>query len=467
MQQRRLTLDDTRPIWRTMLVFLIPLMASNFLQSASATFNAIFLGRLIGVRALAAAAGFFPIVFFMVAFFIGIASASSVLIGQAYGARDEERLEAVAGTTLTLALGLGAFVGILGFVFVVPLMHLIGMPSDVFALAVSYARVTFLSLPLLFVYLAYTTFVRGTGDSRTPFVALIVSTVVNLIVTPALIEGWLGLPRLGVVAAAASNIVASAVALAFLLIALAAEKNPLALDAGLLRHMRLEAKLLITLVRIGIPTGIQFVMISLAEIAVIALVNRYGSSATAAYGAVNQIVSYVQFPAISIGIAASIFGAQAIGAGRLDRLGHIAKAGVGLNWAIGAVLIGLVYAFDRPLLRLFITDPHVVELAHGLLAITLWSYVIFGTSAVLSGQMRSSGTVLWPTVLSIISIWGVEVPVAYGLAPHLGLTGVWIAYPVAFCVGLALQSAYYFGVWRHRPITTLLNTDDGKQPVAT
>jgi Na+-driven multidrug efflux pump len=231
--------------------------------------------------------------------------------------------------------------------------------------------------------------------------------------------------------------------------------------------MRLEAKLLITLVRIGIPTGIQFVMISLAEIAVIALVNRYGSSATAAYGAVNQIVSYVQFPAISIGIAASIFGAQAIGAGRLDRLGHIAKAGVGLNWAIGAVLIGLVYAFDRPLLRLFITDPHVVELAHGLLAITLWSYVIFGTSAVLSGQMRSSGTVLWPTVLSIISIWGVEVPVAYGLAPHLGLTGVWIAYPVAFCVGLALQSAYYFGVWRHRPITTLLNTDDGKQPVAT
>jgi putative MATE family efflux protein len=468
MQQRRLALDDTRPVWRTMLVFLWPLMASNLLQSASATFNSIFLGQLIGVRALAAASGFFPIVFFMVSFFIGIASASSVLIGQAFGAHDEDRIEAIAGTTLTLALGLGALVGVLGFAFAGPLLHLIGMPADVFALSERYAKVTFLSLPLLFVYIGYTTFVRGTGDTRTPFVALITSTAVNLVVTPALILGWFGLPHVGIVAAALANVVASAVALGYTLIALAAEKNPLALDAGLIRHMRLDPKLLALLVRIGIPTGLQFVMVSLAEIAVISLVNRFGSDATAAYGAVNQIVSYVQFPAISIGIAASIFGAQAIGAKRFDRLGRIAKAGVGLNWAIGAVLVVIVYAFDRPLLRLFVTDPHVVELAHGLLEITLWSYVIFGTSAVLAGQMRSSGAVLWPTLLSVISIWGVEVPVAYTLAPHLGLNGVWIAYPVAFCVNLGLQSAYYFGVWRKRKLTPLLDEVDGvEMPVAT
>ncbi|HTW83929.1 MAG TPA: MATE family efflux transporter [Candidatus Sulfotelmatobacter sp.] len=468
MQQRRLALDETRPIWRTMLIFLLPLMASNFLQSASSTFNSIYLGQLIGVRALAAASGFFPIVFFMISFFVGLASASSVLIGQAYGARDEDRIESVAGTTLTLAIGLGLVVGVLGALFITPLLHLIGMPADVFALAVRYARVTFLSLPLLFVYLAYTTFVRGTGDTRTPFVALIVSTAVSLVVTPALIEGWLGLPKLGIVSAAVANIVGSAAALAFMLIALAAEKNPLAFDAGLARHMRIMPKVVVLLLRLGIPTGVQFVMISLAEIAVISLVNRFGSSATAAYGAVNQIVSYVQFPAISIGISASIFGSQAIGAKRFDRLGHIAKAAVGLNWAIGAILITLVYVFDRDILRLFVTDPTVVELAHGLLEITLWSYVIFGTSAVLSGQMRSSGSVLWPTLLSIVSIWAVEVPVAYGLAPHLGLTGVWIAYPVAFCVGLALQSAYYFGVWRRQRLTTLLDDLDGKElPVAT
>ena len=188
--------------------------------------------------------------------------------------------------------------------------------------------------------------------------------------------------------------------------------------------MRLEPELLRTLVRIGVPTGIQFVMISLAEIAVISLVNRFGSDATAAYGAVNQIVSYVQFPAISIGIAASIFGAQSIGAKRFDRLRAIAQGG-------RRAQLGHRRRADRPglrssrgaILRLFITDEHVLDLARDLLAITLWSYVIFGTSSVLSGLMRSSGTVLWPTLLSIVSIWGVEVPVAYALAPHSGCAG--------------------------------------------
>jgi putative MATE family efflux protein len=456
MQSRRLALDDSRPIWRTMLFFLVPLMLSNVLQSASATLNSIYLGRLIGVGALAAASSFFPIIFFMVAFFIGIASGSSVLIGQAYGARDEERLKAVAGTTLTIALGVGAVIGAASWWFLPPLLHLIGTPGDVFDDALGYARVTFLSLPMFFVYLAYTTFVRGTGDSRTPFLALIVSTALILLFTPALIRGWFGLPQLGIVSAAVANIMANVIALVFLLVALAMEKNPLALDMSIVRHMKLEPRLLVTLLKIGIPTGVQMVMVSLAEIAVISIVNRFGSSATAAYGAVNQIVSYVQFPAISIGIAASIFGAQSIGAKRFDRLRRIARAGITLNWAICGLLIGLVYVFNDRILSLFITDPSVVATAHDLLAITLWSYLIFGTSSVLSGLMRSSGTVLWPTLLSIIAIWGVEVPVAYALAPRLGLRGVWIAYPVAFCCALLFQTIYYYAFWRRKKLTTLL-----------
>ena len=450
-----------------MAVFLVPLMLSNILQSASATLNSIYLGRLIGVKALAAASSFFPIVFFMVAFFIGIASGSSVLIGQAYGARDEERLKAVAGTTLTLSLGAGIVLGALGWFFCPQLLHLIGTPADIFELSLAYARVTFVSLPLLFVYLAYTTFVRGTGDSRTPFLSLIVSTVLTMIITPALIRGWFGLPQTGIVGAVYAGIIANTLALVFLLVSLALEKNPLTLDMSIVRHMKLEPKLLWALLKIGIPTGIQLVMVSLAEIAVISLVNRFGSAATAAYGAVNQVVSYVQFPAISIGIASSIFGAQAIGAKRFERLRKIARAGVVLNWAIGGVLIALVYVFNDKILGLFITDEAVLNTAHELLSITLWSYLLFGTSSVLSGLMRSSGTVLWPTLLSVVAIWGVEVPVAYALAPQLGLTGVWIAYPVAFAVGLTFQTSYYYLFWRRKKLTALLESNVPPAEVVT
>lgn len=467
MQQRRLALDDSRPVWQAMLVFLVPLMLSNILQSASATLSSIYLGRLLGVHALAAASSFFPIIFFMIAFFIGISSGATVLIGQAYGARDEERLKAVAGTTLAVALGGGVVIGAASWFFLPALLHGIGTPADVFDEALRYARVVFLSLPLLFTYIGYSTFVRGTGDSRTPFLSLIVSTVLVIAVTPALIRGWFGLPQLGIVAAAAANIVATVVGLAYLLVALALEKNPLALDMSIVRHMKVEPRLLGTLVRIGVPTGVQLVMVSLAEIAVISLVNRFGSGATAAYGAVNQIVSYVQFPAISIGIAASIFGAQSIGAKRFDRLRRIARAGVALNWLLCGALIALVYAFNDAILSAFVTDPAVVTTAHDLLAITLWGYAVFGTSAVLSGLMRSSGTVLWPTLLSVTAIWAVEVPVAYALAPHLGLRGVWIAYPVAFCAGLLFQTVYYYAFWRRTKLTTLLAGAVPAEPAAT
>ena len=167
------------------------------------------------------------------------------------------------------------------------------------------------------------------------------------------------------------------------------------------------------------------------------------------------MVSYVQFPAISIGIAASIFGAQSIGAGRQDRLHAIVRSAIALNYAIGGVLIALAYLLGEPMLSLFITDPPTLSIAYHLLTITLWSYLIFGHSSVLSGIMRSSGTVLWPTLIGIFSIWGVEVPVAWILSQRIGIDGIWIAYPVAFVCALCLQSAYFLFVWRHKTFTRL------------
>jgi putative MATE family efflux protein len=448
-------IDDSKPIWRTMLVFLIPLMLSNVLQSASQTFTSIFLGRLLGVGALAASSSMFPVLFFLISFFFGISSASTVLIGQAYGAHDQPRLSRSAGTTLSFAVVFGVVIGILGLFNDRRMMELIGTPPDIINDAVAYARIIFFTLPVTFIYLAYTTFLRGIGDSRSPLIVLIGSAAVGIVLTPALILGWLGLPHLGIIAAPIANGISTTVGLIGLLIYLEKTDSPLAFSK--LRHyLGIEVPLLMTLIRIGIPTGIQFVMISLSEIAVITFVNRFGSSATAAYGAVNQIASYVQFPAVSIGITVSIFGAQAIGAQRTDRLRKIVRAGVLLNYAIGGALIVIVYALSHEVLSLFITDPKTLDMARDLLSITLWSYVIFGNTSVLSGMMRSSGSVLVPTTISILTIWCVEVPIAWVLSHGpLGLRGVWIAYPITFIVSLSLQSAYYFGVWRRRPIRAL------------
>ncbi|GAC1540084.1 MAG: MATE family efflux transporter [Vulcanimicrobiaceae bacterium] len=451
-----IALDDSRPVWQSLGIFLLPLMLSNVLQSLGQTANGIYLGRLVGVSSLAAVSAIFPLVFFLISFLIGIGAGSSILIGQAYGARDERKVKEIAGTTLALTFVLGILVGATGGTFAEPLLRALAVPADILPLSVSYARVTFFSIPILFTYLTYTTFLRGVGDTRTPFVVLALGTALTLVLTPVFIRGWFGTPAFGTNGAAIGNIVSTTLSLAFLLAYLGRTRNPLAFDRSMVANLRLRPKLALTIARIGIPTSINLAMVSLSEIALLAFVDRFGSTALAAYGAVNAIVSYAQFPAISIGIAASIFGAQSIGAGRSDRLGIIVRSAVALNYAIEGALIAILYVFATHVISLFIAVPATVAVARHLLSITLWSYALFGNARIVSAIMVSTGTIVWPTLISVGSIWLVEVPVAYVLMGRLGLDGVWYGYPAAFAAGLAGQLVYYYAFWKRRRIVRLV-----------
>ncbi|HTZ54247.1 MAG TPA: MATE family efflux transporter [Candidatus Acidoferrum sp.] len=442
--------DESKPMWQIMLIFLIPLMISNILQSASQTFASIFLGRMIGVNALAAVSAVFPVVFLLFSFLIGIASGSTVLIGQAYGSRDEHRVKKVAGTVLGATMIFAVVIAVVGPLISPWMLQALGTPAVILPDSDAYTRVIFLTAPIIFPYLVYTTFLRGVGDSQTPLYFLIVSSVLAVFFTPAFIQGWFGLPHLGVVSAAVSAMIANLVGLIGLLVLLARRKSPLRFDLEMARDMLPDPMILWNVIRIGVATGIQVIMVSLAEIAIISFVNHYGPHATAAYGAVNQIVNYVQFPAISIGIAASIFGAQCIGARREDKLGGVIRSAVALNYAVGGILVTLCYLLATPLLQLFITNAPTVQIAHELLMITLWSYLIFGNSAVISGVMRSSGTVLVPTINGLIGIWLLEVPVAYFCMRYIGLPGVWVGYPAYYCFMLCAQFTYYEFFWKKK-----------------
>lgn len=447
---------EDRPLWKVFLAFLAPMLLSNILQSLSGTLNNIFVGQMLGVKALAAVSSFFPVMFFFIAFVIGLGSGASVLIGQAWGAHEVERARAIAGTTLTVGVLLGLVVALFGGVFTRPMLQMLGTPPDVLANSTSYARIMLIAMPGLFVFILSTAMLRGVGDTVTPLLTLMISTAVGLIVTPTLIRGWGGLPQLGVASGAWATTIAFVVATLWLGWRLKRRKSPLAPDAAFVRHLRVDFKLLKAVLKIGVPTGVQTIVIAIAEIALLSMVNGHGSSATAAYGAVNQVVAYVQFPAISIAISASILGAQAIGGGHANRLGAIARTALLMNLVLtgGLVLIG--YLFSRHIMGLFITSGPVIDIAQALLHIMLWSLVLYGMAAALSGIMRASGSVLVPTLISIACIVGVEVPVAWILNQRIGLDGIWYGYPAAFAAMLLLQTTYYRLVWRKKAIRRLV-----------
>jgi putative MATE family efflux protein len=439
------------PVWKIFLMFLGPMMLSNILQSLSGTINSVFLGHMIGVKALAAASAFFPLMLFLISFIMGLGSGASVLIGQAWGARQPERVQAVAGTTITCSLLVGLAIAILGVIFAPSLLRLLATPADILAPATTYARVMLLAMPGLFVFLIVTSIMRGVGDMLTPLKALAVSTLVGLVLTPVLIRSGLG-----VASAAYAGIVSFLVTLVWLGFHLHRKGHTLAPSAALLRHMKIEPAIFKAVMRIGIPTAVQMVTMSLAEVALLSLVNGFGSAATASYGIGNQVLGYVQFPAMSIAIAASILGAQAIGAGHTERLGLITRTGIILNVVITGSLLLVCYLFSRGLIGFFTNDAAVVEISQRMLYIILWSTLLFGASAVVSGVMRASGTVLPPVLLSISAIVLVEVPVAFYLSGRIGIEGVWWAYPLTFATMLVFQSTYYRLVWRRRKITRLI-----------
>ncbi|RVD76383.1 MATE family efflux transporter [Pseudomonas koreensis] len=446
----------TKPLWQTYLLFLAPMVLSNFLQSMSGTVNSIYIGQMLGTQALAAVSGMFPVIFFFIALVIGLGAGAGVLIGQAWGAREAHMVKAIAGATLLLGVLIGLAAAVLGSVFARQALQGLGTPTDVLDDAVAYAHVMMWILPSMLVFVLFTQLLRGVSDTVSPLLALMVSTCVGLALTPALIRGWFGLPQLGIQSAAFAGLAGNLSAMAWLAWRLIRKQHPLAPDREFFAALRLDGAILGKVLRIGLPTGVQMIVLSLSELVILALVNQHGSQATAAYGAVTQIVNYVQFPALSIAITASILGAQAIGAGRLERLAPILRTGLLINVCLTGGLIVLGYLLSHWLLGLFLTEDSTRAMAEHLLHIMLWSLLVFGFQAIIGGIMRASGTVLVPVAIAIICVVGVQLPAAYWLDGQYGLQGVWMAFPVAYLGMLVLQTLYYKLVWQHQKIERLV-----------
>lgn len=445
-----------KPLWTTFLRFLAPLVLSNALQSLFGTVSNVYLGQMIGVDALAAVSAFFPVMFFLFAFVMGLSTGATVLIGQAFGAGEHGRIRIVVGTTLAIGLLLSLSAALAGGFFSRQLMTMLATPPDILDQASAYARIMLLTMPLGFVFLLMTAMIRGVGDAVTPLLALALSTTIGLILTPILIRGAFGIPAAGITSPAWAAAIANALTLLALALYLLRTKHALAPDAALRRHLRLNRAVLGKILGIGLPSAVGMVVMAIAELVLLGLVNGFGSDATAAYGAVNQVMGYTQFTAMSISIAVSILGAQAIGGGNRTLLDGIVRTGLMFNIVLTGGLVGLIYLAPRAVLGLFITDSAVLDLAGGLLHIALWSSVPFGLATVFSGAMRAAGVALTPMLLSIFAIVAIELPAAVILSRAIGLKGVWAAYPIVFCAMFVLQMGYYLAVWRRRAIRRLI-----------
>ncbi|MEX8191706.1 MATE family efflux transporter [Comamonas guangdongensis] len=438
------------PIGRTLLHFSLPLWGGYVLQSLNTSVNAFWIGRHLGEAALSAAVHANNLLFVLIALVFGISQATSLLVAQAVGADRWAQARRITGTGAGLFLGAALLMAALGWPLAASLLRAMGAAPATAALAVDYLRVLFLALPPMLLLIFVAAVLRGTGDSRTPFVALLAVALGDAALNPLFIFGAGPLPGWGMAGSALATLVANGLGLVGLLAWLRRRRMPLWLGWRQRRHLRPAPRLLRCLIAKGLPMGLQMLVVSLSLALMLTLVNAHGTQAAAAYSAALQLWTYVQMPAIAVASACSTIAAQNVGAGHWPRVARTARAGVLCHLLLTGACVALVLAFDQPVLALFLPEGSTaLGPARHLNHIVLGSFVLLGVSGVLAGVVRSTGAVLVPLAILALALWGVRLPLAWGLQPLWGLDALWWSFPLSALVSMLLSLAYYrWGSWR-------------------
>ncbi|AFC30168.1 multi anti extrusion protein MatE [Paenibacillus mucilaginosus 3016] len=437
------------PIGRNLLLFALPVLMGNVLQSLNGTINSIWVGNYLGESAFAATSNANNIMFFLLSLVFGIGMASTILIGQSVGAGDEAKAKRVVGTSALFFTSLSIVITAVGMLFSEAILRGMSTPADAMPYAAAYLRIIFLGVPFMFFYNFVMMILRGAGDAKTPFYFLLLSTVLDIVLNPVFIFGLGPLPRMDTAGAALASVIAQLVALVGLVWHLYRRKHFLRLTAADRHLLRFDPQIVGALVKKGIPMGLQMMIVSTSAIAIVQLVNSFGSVATAAFGAAMQISSYVQMPAMAIGGAVSTLAAQNVGAGKWDRVHKTTLLGILFNFVMTGTLVGVIYLFNRQALGLFLQDEAAIAIGMTINHITLWAFILFGITFVVSGVVRATGAVMIPLLTTFLALWCFRVPLAYYLGHAYGLDALWWSFPVGFGVGIVLSSMYYlWGNWR-------------------
>jgi putative MATE family efflux protein len=437
------------PIARTLLLFALPTLGANILQSLNGSINTVWIGRFLGENALAATSNANIIMFLMFSLGFGFAMAASIIVGQRVGARDLDGARRSMGTGIGLFLVASVLIAVIGWLAAPSLLRLLGTPASASAFALAYLRVIFLGMPPMFLGLMLQMGLRGTGDSITPLIAMIVGALLDAGLNPVFILGLGPAPRMGIAGSATATLVSSYSVLILLLVYIYARDLPIRLRGSELRYLLPNTKLLKVIVTKGVPMGLQMMVLTLSGFVMIGLVNQRGVDVTAAYGVAQQLWTYIQMPAMAVGTGVSAMAAQNIGARRWDRVDRITRAGVGLNIAITGFVVVAMLLFDRPVLGLFLgAESPAIAIARHIQLIVSWSFILFGLTMVLFATVRANGVVGMPLLILSAGVLVGRIGFATVMIPH-GEDWLWWSFPFGSGLTLLMAVGYYrFGKWR-------------------
>lgn len=437
-------------IFKALISLSIPVVFSNILQTAYQLVDTFWVGRL-GADAVAAVSLSFPIIFLMFAIGGGLSIAGSILVAQAIGGKNTKRANHISAQTLLAVIGIVVPLTILGIFIAKPLMRFMGADATVLPMATSYLQISFVGLIFVFGFFVYQSLVRGVGDVKTPIYIISGTVLLNLILDPLFIFGYGPIAGSGVAGAAIATIITQAIATLIGLTMLFSGKYGIHLK---INEFRPDKKLISEMIKLGVPASIEQSMRALGLTVMTILVSTFGTSVIASYGIGTRLISFVIIPAIGLTMATSTVVAQNIGAGKLERAEKTAQLSAMIGFITLTVVGVLFFIFARAIASAFIVgSPDALNGSILFTQIMALSYGFLGLQFALGGAFQGSGNTFASMVLTAISIWVIQFPIAYLLSMHTPLmeTGIWIAFPVSNII-MAMVTYIWFknGSWKKR-----------------
>ena len=429
------TFDMTNgPFVGNMFRFALPLIFTGLLQLFYNTMDSVVVGKFAGNEALAAVGSTGSLVNLIINLFVGMSMGSGVIAARFLGAGDKNRVHRCVHTAMSISLINGVIMMLIGFIFARDFLLLMNSPENVIELSTLYLKIYFLGAPGSLVYNFGASILRASGDTKRPLYILLFSGIVNVILNLILVIPF----KMSVSGVAIATIVSQYISAVMIVIYLVKTESDVKLSIKALRMYKNELK---SILRLGIPAGLQNALFSVSNVIIQSAVNSFGDIAMAGMAAGSNFDSYVYTCTNAIGQTTMTFSSQNIGAGKPYNVKRVYKNAFLMTLGIGTVMSWLGFIFREPLVGIFSSDPEVIAIGAQRLELIMPFYVFCSLQDMAACQTRGMGKSFEPMMISLVGVCGIRIFWVFVILPHIySLINLYWAYPISWFVTFVAQS---------------------------
>ena len=420
-----------------LLRFALPILVGQIFQNLYNSVDSIVVGQFVGTSALAAVTSSGDISNLLVAFFTGLSAGAGVLFSRFYGAKDQKNLHDAIHTALTFSCLLGAAMAAVGVLVAPGLLRLVSCPEEVYLEARLYLRIYLCGILFTAIYNVGAGVLRAVGDSRDPFLYLVIASLTNMALDVLLVAGL----HMGVMGVAVATVCSQ-----FLSVVLVFRNMLRTEDVYKVRvrDLRIDRALLVQIIDLGLPAGIQSCIISISNFFIQRFVNMAGPVAMGGIGSAKKLDRFAGIIANSMGLATATFVSQNVGAKRMDRAFRGSHVSLGITCAISGVMCVLLYVFAERAVSLFTPNREAVAYGAAMLRVMMPFYLLQILNAIYSNVVRGFGRSRAVMVLSILGMAGCrQLFLQLTMARHFDVNNIYYGYPVGWGCASLFVIVYY------------------------